>query len=65
MISCDSWSFVKENPDRKKNGQGHLISVFILYPIIRALKKIGRFVFFSHKNNQERWIESEMHLEPS
>ena len=51
-----------------ENGKGLLILFFILFlaqQIIRAPRRIGRFVLSSRKNNQEGWMESEAQLEPS
>ena len=36
----------------------------ILYFMLRALKRIEKFVLFSSKDNQEEWMESDAHLEP-
>ena len=33
--------------------------------MIRVLRRIGRFVLFSRKNDQEGWMKSEAYLEPS
>ena len=42
-----------------------LIKLYLGQGVIWALRRIGRFVLFLCKNNQEGWIESEAYLEPS
>ena len=49
-----------------ENSKNNLTLFFLLYlgyQIILASRRIGRFVLFSHKNNQEGWRESETFLE--
>ena len=50
-----------------ENGKGSFVLFFMWLRLVQwtilVLRKIGRFVLFSRKNNQERWMESKAYLE--
>ena len=64
----NAWIAPAKDLEFIENGENNFILLFMLYlrqPIIRALRRVGNFVLFSRKNNQEGQIRSQRRIEPS
>ena len=63
----NGWNAGAKDLEFTENGKSKFI-LFLMFSlrkrIIWAQRRIGRFVLFSRKNNQEGWGESEAYLEP-
>ena len=63
----NGWNAGAKDLEFTENGKSKFILFFMFSlrkRIIWAQRRIGRFVLFSRKNNQEGWGESEAYLEP-